>query len=1321
MKISTLLKTLTLIFCGCLLSASSNKTDQFAPKKNWESTVLAYQKVYLKHLKESGFKPYQSPVLKVKDSPIPIEIDISGLQYLKLYVGGTKDGNHMDHAAWGNAYFTDLSGNRVEASKVPVMDEAQGWSSLTFNKNLMGNTILLGKKDYKNGIAMHADGHAIFQLDGQYKLFTADIGVEQDGGNKRSSLFFRIDDNLSFLLLDKLSTNFPKTTNLLKKYCRSEAHLIVTDQADSLVQSIAFKMAETKGISNLVLPYKEKSSKTQLVQLTKMMTVYEALDALDQINPKAIMDAYQHLSETYGPAYTSQLKEKQEALKTFIVNHKALQEELKQGQIEKLSDVLELTQLAKDVQMANPLLQNRKVLMVRQKIKQGDARHVMADKLGVPPNNWTTSAAIHRPHKDWDNDLVVVENLRNPRLKSIYKPDKPVVINDPDVHFDGDRILFSSVNDNKRWNLFEIDADGSNLKQLTPEGYNDVDFFDGCYLPNGKIAMVSTAPYQGVPCIAGGQSTGSVFLLDPSTKNIRQLNFGQDNDWNPVVLNNGRIMYLRWEYTDASHYFTRILMHMNPDGTGKKEYYGSNSYWPNSLFEARPLPGRSSQFVGIVSGHHGTVRSGHLVLFDPAKGRHEADGVVQEIPFRDRPIKPIIKDQLVDGVWPQFLSAYPLDDHFFLATAKPTPESLWGLYLVDVFDNMTLITEQEGEALINPLLLEKRETPPIIPEKVKLSDTTSTVYIANIYEGPGLKGVPKGSVKQLRIFAYHFSYNYTGGHDVIGIQSGWDVKRILGTVPVESDGSAIFTIPANTPVSLQPLDENGRAMQLMRSWFTGMPGEFISCVGCHENQNSLPPVRATLASRKLPDSIEPFYGGTRPFTYNNEIQPLLDRKCSACHNGSNKLPDFSDKHESGYRNLSGSYKALHPYVRRPGPESDLHLLTPMDFHAGTSELIQLLEKGHHNVNLTPEEWDRLHTWIDLNVPYHGQFNPPAFCQNDQKDRRQELANTFGGYKVNLEEELKLANYLRTLQDTVPVKPVKKSPSSLKTTANSPKWSFGVNKAIEKQEQLGTISKTIELKDGLQLKLIKIPAGEFVDQNGVRKEVNQSFWMGQFEVSNAQYNHFFPDHDSRYIAQFWKDHTTPGYPVNYPEHPVVRVSWEECQAFCEKLSKETGFTFKLPSASQWEWACRAGSADHFWFGDRHTDFSDYENLADSNLSDFAVIGVNPKPMGEKHHLFPYYNFIPQANFNDRNMISCKPGEYKANPWGLYDMHGNVSEWVSNDDAIKNNQSVHIQGSKKIVKGGSWRDRPKRSGASFERAYYPWQKVMNVGFRVIMEEK
>jgi hypothetical protein len=243
----------------------------------------------------------------------------------------------------------------------------------------------------------------------------------------------------------------------------------------------------------------------------------------------------------------------------------------------------------------------------------------------------------------------------------------------------------------------------------------DLEFYDGTYLPDGRIIANSNIGYQGVPCVSGADPVGNMVLYTPKDKGLRRLTFDQDANWNPVIMHNGRVMYTRWEYTDLTHYFSRIIMHMNPDGTENKALFGSGAMFPNSTFDIQPLPGHSSAFVGIISGHHGVARSGRIILFDPSKARKGVEGMLQEIPYRNRQIIPEIKDELVNGVWPQFVKPMPLDDSYYLVAAKLDPNALWGIYLVDVFDNVTCLAQFEGEGFISPMLVRETVTPPAIP------------------------------------------------------------------------------------------------------------------------------------------------------------------------------------------------------------------------------------------------------------------------------------------------------------------------------------------------------------------------------------------------------------------------------------------------------------------------------------------------------------------------------------------------------------------------------------------------------------------------------
>ena len=1025
------------------------------------------------------------------------------------------------------------------------------------------------------------------------------------------------------------------------------------------------------------------------------------VDWAKAVNLRALRMAIEDLTATFGERYPKG--------REYLRRLAALEK----------TDAEAFGKLRREAMLANPLLDFDRLLVLKRDF--GDrAKSAMSAALGMPKLNSHSNNHISNPEKGWDNELTVLSDLRGEgKFRTVYKPPTGRIVVDPDVHFDADRVMFSMIGDHGAWGVYEAAVQDGQAKRITPP-HKDVDYYDSCYGPAERIYFTSTATMQGLPCQNGKGPVAQMYAMDVSAGRIRQVTFEQDTDWCPTMLPNGRVMYLRWEYTDLPHYFSRILMTMNPDGTGQMEYYGSNSYFPNGIFGARPIPGRAQRVVGIVGGHHGISRSGRMMIFDPAYGRHEAGGVVQEIPGWGKRVKAIIRDRLVDGVWPQLIHPYPLSEpstglgagKYFLVSMKATPQSLWGLYLVDVFDNVTLIKEVDGSALLEPIPLRKTPHPDTIAEKVQPERPDAVVYLEDVYRGPGLAGVPRGAVKKLRLFSYHYGYNGTGGHASVGVESSWDIKRVLGTVPVESDGSALFRIPANTPISVQPLDEKGRALQLMRSWLVGMPGETLSCVGCHEPQNEAPVNASRLALRRDASAIAPWYGPARNFGFRREVQPTLDRYCVGCHNGSKKdAPDFTDP-VGPRRRHSPAYTFLQAYVRRPGPESDSHLTTPMEYHASASELIQMLTKGHHNVRLDTEAWQRLYAWIDLNAPYYGSWAETGrlkeFRGVDQRKRRRELAKLYAGVVCDPEADDAID---RPKPKPILPKPLAR-PAARKVTAAH--WPFKATASKQRH--------TLDLGDSAKLELVLVPAGEFVmgDAAGELDErplsrvfIDKPFWMGTTEVTNGQYHQFDPAHDSRYIDNGGKDQSTRGIPANLPDQPVIRVSNHRAEAFCRWLSRKTGPGapgFALPTEAQWEWACRAGTDTPLWYGDLDTDFSKYANMADATV-------LSSRTRGKKGGVTP---FPGDKRFNDGRLIAGSAGGYAANPWGLHDMHGSVAEWTRT--AYRPYPYVETDGAgaaaKKVVRGGSWRDRPKRCRSAFRLSYPPHQRIVNVGFRVVM---
>lgn len=1086
--------------------------------------------------------------------------------------------------------------------------------------------------------------------------------------------------------------------------------------------------------------------------------ITKARSDLELVNFSAMRLAVKDLMKNFPEKYTNGEKYLR-AIDNYENRLPKIKKALERGDKAAIAQVDEIIALQRRALLSNPLLNFDKLLLIKRR-PLDDPRRANGDEendkglgkfLGIPQqSSWQLHTIPNTV--GWENEISVLSPVQSTgRLTTIYKPPARGLINDMDLHFDAEKIMFSMPDKRKNWQVFEINIDGTNLRQISPDNQPDVHNFDSCYLPNDKIAFVSTAPFQGVPCNAS-VNVGMMYLMDNNGTNVRQICFEQDHNFCPTVMNDGRILYLRWEYTDIPHVWARFLFTMNPDGTTQKEYYGSGGYWPNAIFYARPIPNHPTKVVGIVTGHH-VGRVGELFILDPPLGRNATDGVVQRIPSHGRKVKPLIQDKLTLDTWPKFLHPWPLSEKYFLVSCKPRPNDLWGIYLVDTFDNILLLKEIEGKALLEPIPIHKTKKPQVIPDKVDLSRKDAIVYLENIYKGPGLKGVPHGTVKKLRLFTYHFAYHKIAGiNHRVGTDGPWEPKRVLGTVPVEKDGSAMFRVPANTPISIQPLDAEGKALQLMRSWMTAMPGEVVSCIGCHQKQNAGPPNLRTIASRNQPSEIEPWYGPTRGFSFKREVQPVLDKYCLSCHNGSKpdddqKIPDLRGDQDMliAYKNgvpkarairgvpreqlvkvfggvFEPSYVTLRSFTRVGGLESDLRLLAPGEFGANTTELVQMLKKGHHGVSLDAEAWQRITTWIDLNAPCHGTWTEVVGLEKTRNGniRRLDLRKLYGGTVEDPEVYPQMPE--RGIEPVEPA-PVTKPKVEVPQV---PEWPFDAAEARRRQTTTGQTHRTIDLDNGIKLEMVLVPAGRFVigDKNGYQDEhpltpvnIKKAFWMSKCEVTNEQYAAFDSSHDSKYEhkGSWMFNEWDLGWALNEPRQPVVRVSWKEAAEFCRWLSEKTGQKVLLPSEAQWEWACRAGTDTPLHYGDLDTDFSPFGNMADFTIRDL-VYDVRDQYTPD---------IVPRdARFNDKKLVTAEVGSYKPNAWGLHDMHGNVWEWTRSAYKLypyseyEQRYDTNDNG-EKVARGGSWYDRPKRCRSASRLSYPAWQKVYNVGFRIVFE--
>jgi formylglycine-generating enzyme required for sulfatase activity len=537
-------------------------------------------------------------------------------------------------------------------------------------------------------------------------------------------------------------------------------------------------------------------------------------------------------------------------------------------------------------------------------------------------------------------------------------------------------------------------------------------------------------------------------------------------------------------------------------------------------------------------------------------------------------------------------------------------------------------------------------------------------------------------------------------------------------------------------------------------------------------------LRQKLAAIRPAARIEPWYGPPRGLDFERDVQPVLEKYCVACHdgtltqNGQTTLDLRAERYAKNYEGreltklgatrlhpvvreafggtqikYTPAYEALIPYIRRVNVEDHVGLLVPGEYHADTSELIQMLRKGHYDVQLDTEAWDRLITWIDLNGPCHGTWGDVGPIPDGAERRRQELRDLYGGPKDDPEAipDAPRPRFQATgggLKRSASPELVEGLGTASRSTGILPVRSMGVppmnSSNINEQDVHATYA--IDLGEGVTMKFVRIPAGRFVmgEANGEPDEmpaaevsIEHDFWMGACEVTNAQYHQFDPDHNSGYFTKRFQGPDGPGLSLAEPEQPVVRVSWKQAMEFCRWFSQKTGLNCTLPTEAQWEYACRAGSRSPLSYGKVDADFSQWANVADKSLS------VSPKPTGGlESNIVAHFgkgilesavyggNILCDIRFDDGTIATADVGSYQPNGWGLYDMHGNACEWTrttykpypyQHDDG----RDTLVEPGRKVVRGGSWCDRPKRCRSAFRLSYPAWQRVHNVGFRIVCE--
>ena len=591
-----------------------------------------------------------------------------------------------------------------------------------------------------------------------------------------------------------------------------------------------------------------------------------------------------------------------------------------------------------------------------------------------------------------------------------------------DLSFDAKRVLFDyKAAPRKGFRIYEIGVDGTGLRQLTLDPpdedarikrydnshvggtgriyYHQTDDMHPCYLPDGGICFISSRCERGILCDGPDiLTTTTLYRMDADGKHMQVLSDTPVSEEVPTVMNDGRILYTRWEYVDKGGSAVKCLWVMRPDGSGSVEIFGNDHAFP-SFYNGRAIPGHNNLFV-VIGGPHMPLGVGTVIRLDinhPIRTREPMTYLTPDIDIQS---EWGYRHQR-DGKWvaartgPLFDDPYPLSDKFFLVSYNPDRDvhdvRAYGLYLLDAFGNRVLIHRDPKLSCWQPMPLRPRTRPPVLPSMHpprEASQAPATLVMTDVYQG--LEDIARGTIKYLRVMetvprpwtARRFWKGDEHGqqHAVVSLWTHTHVKVLHGIVPVDEDGSAHFTVPADKNIFFQALDEDFMEVQRMRTFLNFRPGEKRSCIGCHTPRRLAPPYKTITALRRPPDRPAPQPGeaAPRPIHYVTDVQPILDKHCVRCHGGEKpkaKLDlsgTLTTLFNTSYENLlkRGVVRAVSEIRQKMG---NVPPVPPKTWGSHASKLIVQIRKGHHDVKLSRTEFIKLVTWVDANAPYYGSY------------------------------------------------------------------------------------------------------------------------------------------------------------------------------------------------------------------------------------------------------------------------------------------------------------------------------------------------------------
>ena len=997
------------------------------PKERLCKMLSAQRTQFQKYLAENRaqptplpatFQPVTTPRIYFTNDACEITVNVTGLDRIYLVAEGSMGGGHT---LWGEPTLIDAQGNKTRLTEIPYIIGRVGWNEIRVKD---GNQYWIHKKRMEYSIWAHVDSYIAYALDKKYTTFTAKVGIANTSGTPHAWACFSVLGQLNTKQADRLAEGLPGDPRLETLLPEWEA--LVSD--GTLDRANWFRTPGSGVIVEAITNLLARCAKEE--DLEKRLAELKAQKP-EGGEPEWLLLYVDTLERSKKYAGFDQALEQLDATCAFVESEGANLAPLKNDLATVKQQAARVRSTSRDAMLAyEPTIValRRRVLFAH---PATNFRDLLVDVRQPPMYFHNVDQYLGRNSLPAPG-LVVLEDWKaeKPGERWLTRDKLPKgSTQHPDLSYDAQRVIFSFCDHTetdlvkRRFLVYEATLDGRSIRRVTGtqrdpwdatrrDGHFTVmiEDFDPHYLPDGGFVFTSTRAQCIARCHAGRNAPS--FLLHRGALDgtaVRALSWGEANEIDPAVLNDGRIIYNRWEYVNRHDCLFHKLWTTNPDGTGAANYYGNLTPFPQSLAEPRAIP-NSSKVIATGTAHH-SFTAGSIVLIDTQKGLEGPDPVFRLTPEAKFP------EAEGDG-WTTgtYVSPFPLTEKLFFAGWSAGPHFHQGysvgneesaarrkynfhkLYLVFNYNNKAyrelIYTPPENYGCFSPQPIKPRELPPIRPTALNPAETnrTGAFYVQNVYESQ--HEIPAGSIKYLRINALFNQPTPRVPH------RGWIMdevaKGVIGTVPVNPDGSVAFTLPSRTPVQLQLLDENKMCVMNMRSFIYLQDGEHTSCVGCHDDRRKSP--LAVNYSKAKPLTPTPIPGprAETGFNYVATVQPVFDRYCIRCH-GAEKtegnvdltgayIERETERYPSGILRMSKSYAF---FVTNPrfytmmDRNHETVSSKPKDYLSHTSGLPEWLRthgkaKG---AELDPQSWQRVITWLDVNAQLYGNY---SFNRNESR-------------------------------------------------------------------------------------------------------------------------------------------------------------------------------------------------------------------------------------------------------------------------------------------------------------------------------------------------